>query len=103
GELAIDISEQHPSLGRIRVSRDWKINQVGPRLTEIKIRLFGDVDLFMGDLAEIKIAELQLGARLLKDVFRHGPGRHGLQRARKAQVTGQLFQVVARNLIAGYL
>ena len=102
GELAVDISEQHPALGRIRIGRDRKINQVGPRLTEIKIRLFGDVDFLIRYLAKIKVAQLQLGAGLFENVFRHGPGRHGLQRARKAQVAGQLFQVIAGNLVAGY-
>ena len=50
------LPEKHPPLRRVCVGRDRKVNQVGPGLTEIKIRLLGDVDLVVRTLAEIKRA-----------------------------------------------
>src|SRR5208282_3560051 len=103
GEFVVDVAEEQPSLGRIRVGRDGKVNQVGPGLPKIKIWLLRDVDLVVRTLAEIKTAELQLGAGLFEGILRHAAGRQTLQRAIPTQLVGQLTQVVARNLEASFV
>src|ERR1019366_858455 len=55
-EFTVDVSEQQPSLGRVRIGRDRKIDQVRPGLSEKEIGLLGDVDVIIGAPAEVMTA-----------------------------------------------
>ncbi len=79
GEFAVDAPEQHPSLRRVHVRGNRKIDEIWPGLSEVEIGLLRDVDIIIRAPAEVKRAQLQLGSRLLKGVFRHAVGSHGLE------------------------
>src|SRR5580658_8698503 len=88
GEVVIDVPEQHPSLSRVHVRRDRKIDQVGPGLSKSEIGLFGDGDILIRTLAEEISAQLQLRPGLLQGIFRHAAGGHVLQDAIITQPVG---------------
>ena len=111
GKFVVDVTEQHPALGGIGVRGNRQVHQIGPGLPEAEVRLFGNLDVIIGRLAEKERAHLHLSPSLIQHVFGHctrrhrrqSVGLHGIHASAKRaalkcfQRARHIAQVVTRN------
>src|SRR4051812_7795306 len=78
-EFGVNGAEQHPSLGRIGVGRNWQVHQIGPGLPKGKVGLLCNVNVVVCAPAKKKSTDLHLSARLFQRIFGHSMWRKGTE------------------------